>query len=210
MRRLAAAFERDTLHVRLAGVAEEELADLGRAGEGDHVDVHVPAERLAGGLAEARHDLQDAVGEPRFDRELGEPDDAERRLLGRLQDHAVARRERRPELPRGHQEREVPGHDRADDAERLAQDRDVRVGECRSDLVVDLVDRLAVPGDALRRVRDVDDRASRIGLPMSIVSSSASSSPCSSISSASRWSAACASSGRSATTRPSRRRGARP
>ncbi len=47
VRRLAAAFEREPLHVRLARVAEEELADLGRAGEGDEVDVHVQAERAA-------------------------------------------------------------------------------------------------------------------------------------------------------------------
>ena len=51
VRRLAAAFEGDALHVRLARVAQEELADLGRAREGDHVDVHVPADRLAGRLA---------------------------------------------------------------------------------------------------------------------------------------------------------------
>ena len=35
--------------------SQEILADLGRAGEGDGVDVHVEAERLAGGLAEAGH-----------------------------------------------------------------------------------------------------------------------------------------------------------
>ena len=33
LRRLAAALERDALHVRLAGVLQDQLADLGRAGE---------------------------------------------------------------------------------------------------------------------------------------------------------------------------------
>ena len=51
----------------------------------------------------------------------------ERRLLRGLEDDAVARREGGAELPGGHQEREVPRHDGADDAERLADDRDVRV-----------------------------------------------------------------------------------
>ena len=46
-------------------------------------------------------------------------EDAERRLLGRLEHHAIAGRKRRGELPCRHQEREVPGDDLADDAERL-------------------------------------------------------------------------------------------
>src|SRR5208282_3901088 len=56
MGRLAAAFERDPLHIALPGVAEHQLADLGRAGEGDHVDVGMERERLAGPFAEARND----------------------------------------------------------------------------------------------------------------------------------------------------------
>src|SRR3546814_9875864 len=43
--RLAAALQRHPLHVGLAGVLEEQLADLAGAGEGDGVDVHVAAER---------------------------------------------------------------------------------------------------------------------------------------------------------------------
>ena len=55
--------------------------------------------------------------------------------------------------------------DRADDAERLPDDRDVRIVACRGDLVVDLVDRLAVPGDALGLERDVDVRGVADRLP---------------------------------------------
>jgi len=43
VRRLSAALERDALHVRLARIAEEELADLGRTRERDHVDIRVTA-----------------------------------------------------------------------------------------------------------------------------------------------------------------------
>ena len=52
----------------------------------------------------------------------------QRRLLGRLEHHAVARGQGRAELPRGHQQREVPRDDLADDADRLAQRVGVEVG----------------------------------------------------------------------------------
>ena len=66
MRALAAAFERDALHVALARIDHHQLADLGRAGEADHVDVHVQRERLAGLFAESRHDVEHAVGNARL------------------------------------------------------------------------------------------------------------------------------------------------
>ena len=72
VRRLAAALERDALHVRLARVAQEVLADLGGAGERDHVDVHVAPERLSCGLAVPGDHLQHAVGETRLHAELGQ------------------------------------------------------------------------------------------------------------------------------------------
>src|SRR5581483_7934734 len=55
-----------------------------------------------------------------------------------------------------HHQREVPRDDGPDDAERLAHEHDDVVRPGRSDLVVDLVDRLAVVRDALRCERDVD------------------------------------------------------
>ena len=54
LRALAAALERDLLEVALGGVLEEQPADLGRAGERDLVDVHVPAQRRAGGRTRSR------------------------------------------------------------------------------------------------------------------------------------------------------------
>ena len=116
LRRLAAAFERDLLHVRLSRVLQDQLADGGRAGERDLADVLVQRERLAGFLAEAVHDIEDARRAAGFDEELREPQAAERRLLGGLQYDRVAGRERGRDLPGRHQERVVPGRDRADDA----------------------------------------------------------------------------------------------
>ena len=116
----------------------------------------MPSERLAGGLAEAGHDLEHAVRDSGLRRELCETQRGQRRLLRRLQHDTVAGRERRADLPARHQEREVPGHDGADDAERLAHERHDVARPGRRDLVVHLVDRLAVVGDALGRERDVD------------------------------------------------------
>ena len=70
--RLAAGFERHMLHVALARIAQEVLADLGRAGEGDHVDVHVAAQRLAGGFAKARQHVEHAIGNARLGGEFGD------------------------------------------------------------------------------------------------------------------------------------------
>ena len=63
-------------------------------------------------------------GSPASSAELGEPDRRQRRDLGRLEHHGVAGRERRSETPAGDRHREVPRHDHADHAERLAE-RDV-------------------------------------------------------------------------------------
>ena len=70
--------------------------------------------------------------------QLAEVQRRQRRLLGGLEHDRAAAGERRPELPRRHQQREVPGDDLADDADRLAQ----RVGEV-----------LAGRGDRRRRRR---------------------------------------------------------
>ena len=68
------------------------------------------------------HDhVEDALGHPGLDDDLLELDCRERRQLGRLEDDGVACRQRRAELPRGDRQREVPGRDQADDAERLAE-----------------------------------------------------------------------------------------
>ena len=64
-------------------------------------------------------------GKPDLDRDLAERQRGQRRLARRLQDHRVATRQRRRNLPGGEQQRKIPRHDRRDDADRLAQ----RVGE---------------------------------------------------------------------------------
>ena len=52
-RRLAAEFQRDALQIA-GGCLDDQLADFGRAGEGDLVDIRMLGERGAGGLADSR------------------------------------------------------------------------------------------------------------------------------------------------------------
>ena len=101
------------------------------------------------------HDVEDAIGQAGFSRQLGEAQGAQRRLAGRLEDDRVAGGERRAELPGGDDQRIVPGHDRGDHADRLAGDERQRIGPGRADLAVDLVDRLGVPLERRRGARNV-------------------------------------------------------
>ena len=75
--RLAAELEHDPLEVRLRGVVQEVATDLGRAGEGDRVDVRVPSDRLADGRAAAGHDVEDARRQAGLGGELGDAQQAQ-------------------------------------------------------------------------------------------------------------------------------------
>ena len=191
MGRLAAAFERDALHVAFAGVDHHQLADLGRAGEGDHVDVRMERERLAGPLAETRHDVEHAVGQARLLRQPAERERGERRLLGGLQDHRIAGDQRRADLPGGNDQRIVPRHDRADDAERLLpHHRDVVGAERARPRRRACRPARRSTGCSWRRRGRRHSGVLAITLPTSSVSSRASSSPFSRMSSAKRSSTA--------------------
>ena len=98
---------------------------------------------------------------------------AHRRVGCRFDHDAVARGERRRELPRRHQQREVPRDDLTDDPERLLE----VIGD---GVVVDLAER-CLPPRGCRRRSSGNDRptaarprscVSRIGLPLSRVSTS--------------------------------------
>ena len=144
-RALAAHLEADVLEIALAGVFQKVCADFGGPGEQHAVDVHMPADRLTRGFAEAGRDIEDAGRQARLDRELRQPQRSQRRLFGRLQDDRAARRQRRRKLPSDHQQRKVPRQHEADDADRLLHDHRHRVLAGRRDLAERLVDQLAVP-----------------------------------------------------------------
>ena len=141
---------------RAGELALDRLADLGRARERDLVDVRVRDERGAG-AAVAGDDVDDARRQLRLAQDVAEEQRGQRRRLGRLEHDGVAARERRRDLPREHQQREVPRDDLAGDADRARRPvrervlelvgparvvEEVRGGEREVD-VARLLDRLA-------------------------------------------------------------------
>ena len=91
--RLAAELERHALD-RLGRELADAASDLRRAGEGDLGDVRMLDDPLPDDTAGAVDDVQDALRDPRLERELAELDRGERGQLGGLQDDRVAGRER--------------------------------------------------------------------------------------------------------------------
>ena len=146
--RLAAEFERAGDDV-LGRVLHDETAGRRLAGERDLGDALVLSERLAGLDAEAVDDVEYA-GRQQVADEIHQHHDAHGRLLGGLQHDAVAGGERGSELPHRHQDREVPGDDLADDAERLVEVIGDRV-------VIDLGDRAFLGAHAAGEIAEVID-----------------------------------------------------
>ena len=125
------------LQAHLRDVLRGELHDPGArpdaARDGHHADERVRGQLLADDRAVAAHEVDDAGGDARLVEDAAELEGAVRRDLARLHDDGVAREERRRHLPREHVEREVPGHDPADDADGLPQQQlhVVRLGRWR-------------------------------------------------------------------------------
>ena len=116
-RALAAQLEGKLLARARGGLADD-AADLGRAGESDLVDAGMIDDGRAR-LAVAVHEVHDARRQADLVHDLGERHRGERRELGGLEHQRVAARERRRDLPREHEQGEIPRDDLADHADRL-------------------------------------------------------------------------------------------
>ena len=143
---LAAELERQ-LHAGAGELAPDRLADLGRAGERDLVEVGV-LDEMGAGRAVAGDDVDDPRRQLGLAADVGEDERGQRRRLGGLQHDRVAAGERRGDLPGEHQQREVPRDDLAGDAERARPA--VREG------VLELVGPARVVEEVRRREREVD------------------------------------------------------
>ena len=86
------------------------LADFGAAGEGDFVDAGMIDDRRAG-FACAGDDVHHARRQIGVANDLGELHRRQRRRFGGLEHDGVARRQRRGDFPRRHQQREIPRND---------------------------------------------------------------------------------------------------
>ena len=111
-RRVAAELQRDLLH-RSRRLAHEQLADLGRAGEGDEAHGRMLAHRLADRRRVAGDDVEDAGGHAGAQRKFAERQRRQRRLGRGLGDHRAADGERRRDLAGDHRGGKVPWRDRA-------------------------------------------------------------------------------------------------
>ncbi len=148
------------LAAELAGHADEvfagQLCDdapgLGPAGQVELAHALVGAQRGAGLGAESGDHVEDAVGDLRLARDPRQFEGGERRVLRRLGDDAIPRRERGRELLGEDQQRVVPRRDLTDDAERNAPDVvHVRPLERRDRILGGARDRREIPvelGDA--------------------------------------------------------------
>ena len=155
VRRFAAQLQRDRNQV-FAGVVHDQAAHRGRAGKGDLGDALAGGQRLAGFGTKAVHDVQHARWQ-QVAHQLGKHQNGQRGLLGRFQHDAVAGRQCRGNLPRGHQQREVPRNDLAHHAQRLVEV--VRHGGS-----VDLADAAFLCADAAGKVAEMVDRQRQVGV----------------------------------------------
>src|ERR1700722_2481268 len=106
IRRFAAEFQRYLFQIAGGGL-KDDLADFGRAGERDLIDVGMLGDRATGARAHAGDDIEDAIGNSGSADQRAEPERRQRSLLRGLQDDRVAAGQCRTELPCGHQQREV-------------------------------------------------------------------------------------------------------
>jgi hypothetical protein len=122
--RLAAQFQAHPAQIVRGGL-DDQLADFGRAGEGDLVDIRMRGQCRARGFAKAGHDIDYAVGKPGFQQQLAQLQAGQRRFFRYLEHHGAAGGERGAQLPGRHQQREIPGNDLAHHADRFGPDEGV-------------------------------------------------------------------------------------
>ena len=120
LRPVAAELEDAVLEAR---VARDLLAGRDRAGEDDRGDVAVAGQQRAD-VAAAVHEVDGAGGEAGLVQHVDEQLGAQRRELGRLPDRRAAEGQAVDDRDAGDVDREVPGRDGRDHADRLLDDDD--------------------------------------------------------------------------------------
>ncbi len=123
---LAAHLERDLLEVDCRA-SEQRPARVMAAGQRDEVHVGAVRQRLADPFAWSEHEVDDAGRDAGLVEEPGQGDGRERRHLGGLHDHGVARSQRGRDLPAHLEERVVPRPDQTAHANGLVDDPAERV-----------------------------------------------------------------------------------
>lgn len=109
--RLATQLKGDLLEVALGRSLEDQTANLGRTSEGNLVDVHVVRDGVTSNTTQARDDVDNTLGEASFLDQLTHVQTRERGLLSGLDDNGVTSGKRRGDLPRPHEDGEIPRND---------------------------------------------------------------------------------------------------
>src|SRR5450830_490293 len=154
---LAAQLQADLLHV-LGAPAHDVLANLAGAGERHHVDERRGGKIVADLAAGPGDHLEDALGKANLLEDLRQFEIGQRADGGRLEDHHVTGRQRRRDLPGGHEHRVVPRRDADGDADRLAHDHAHGLAGHFQRLAVRLDHEAGVVVERVGRVAHVDDR----------------------------------------------------
>ena len=103
----------------------------------------------------AGDDIEHTRREAHLERQLGDPQRRQRCQLRGLHHHRVACGQRRTELPAGEHQREVPRHDLANHADRLALDVVQEARIHRQNIALQLVGHAAEVAEAEHRARHV-------------------------------------------------------
>ena len=117
---LATQLERDSLDL-IGAARHDALAHSGASGEANFANRGVLDEAPTNLGASANHHIEHTLGKPGLEGQLAKANGAQRRELRGLDDHGVAARQRRPNLPCRGQDRKVPGSDDTNDTKRLVE-----------------------------------------------------------------------------------------
>ena len=151
---LAAEFERHAFEIARRA-AQDSAADAGRSRERHLVDVGMIDQGVADHAAGTGDDIEHARRQAGFERQLADPQCRERRQLGRLHHDGAAAGQRRRKFPHPDHQREIPGHDDGDHADRLAYRVGERIIPRGNDLAADLVGPARVVGQRVDCSRQV-------------------------------------------------------
>lgn len=153
---LAAQFEGDLLEVALGSGLEDGTADGGGTGERNLVNVHVAGDGSTSDTTETGDDVDHTSGEASLLDELTGVQTGEGGLLSGLEDNGVTRRNGGGDLPRPHEEGEVPRDDLTADTNGLVAGVGEGLGVGVNRLTVDLVGPAGVVTDTAQSVGQVD------------------------------------------------------
>ena len=162
---LATELEREW-HDTARCALHDPYARFHRSRKGDVADERMIDQRRAGVGPRSRDHVEDAVRQPGFGEDPGQPERGERSLLSRLQDHCVSGCQSRCDTPHRQAQRIIPRRNVCGDAQGLAQ-RIAQVlrrdGDRRAEQLV------GEPRVELERLCRLDDVVSRFAQRLAVV-----------------------------------------